>query len=295
MSVRRIGVIGTENSHADQFVRFLNIEERHPGNRVAALVGGRTERNEALCGTGGVDLVVEDPSDLIGHVDAVIVCSRDGRAHREQAEPLLRAGLPLFVDKPLAASVGDAQALVAAAEHAGVPLVSGSALRYVPGTRALTEAAGRCGALRHVTLSGPADPESEYAGLFFYGIHLVEAALQLLGNPLVAPGSAATTVSRHGDTVLAVTRVEDVFLTFAFVTPGNGKQTDFHATVTGTAGVRAASLALPRDYTAPPLARFIEACDRGEPHQDHAALLSPIVLLQSVTDALAAGAPYGKD
>ncbi|MFE7331306.1 Gfo/Idh/MocA family protein [Streptomyces sp. NPDC057565] len=295
MSVRRIGIIGTENSHAEHFVRFLNVEKRHPGNRVAALVGGRTGREEALCGAGGIDLVVEHPSDLIGHVDAAIVCSRDGRAHREQAEPLLRAGLPVFVDKPMATSVGDAQALVAAAEQAGVPLVSGSALRFVPGIQVLTEAAEQCGAIRHVALSGPADPESEYAGLFFYGIHLVEAALQLLGDPIVAPGSATTTVSRHGDTVVAVTRAADVFLTFAFVTPAGGEQTSFHATVTGTGGVRSAGLTLPPDYTAPPLARFIDACDRGEPLKDRAGLLSPIVLLQSVTDALSANTLYEKD
>ncbi|MGW7285197.1 Gfo/Idh/MocA family protein [Streptomyces sp. NPDC054847] len=295
MSMRRIGIIGTENSHVDQFVRFLNLEERHPGNRAVALVGGWTERNEALCRTGSIGLVVENPTDLIGHVDAVIVSSRDGRAHREQAEPLLAAGLPVFVDKPFAGSVADAQALIAAAERSGATLVSGSALRFVSGISYLTDQAGQCGALRQLAMTGPADPDSEYGGLFFYGIHQVEAALQLLGDPVVEPGSLTTTASRHGDTVVALTRIGDVSLTFTFVTPTDEEQTSFHATLTGTSGVRAAELTLPRDYTAPPLARFIDACDRDEPQKDRAVVLSPISVLESVTDALNAGAPYGKD
>ncbi|WP_406385718.1 Gfo/Idh/MocA family protein [Streptomyces sp. NBC_01618] len=293
MSMRRIGIIGTENSHVDQFVRFLNLEERHPENRAVALVGGRTERNKALCRTGSIDLVVEDPADLVGHVDAVIVSSRDGRTHREQAEPLLEAGLPVFVDKPFAGSVADAQALIAAAERSRATVVSGSALRFVPGISSLTDEAGHCGALRQVAMTGPADPDSEYAGLFFYGIHQVEAALQLLGDPVVEPGSLTTTATRHGDTVVALTRIGDVSLTFTFVTPADGEQTSFHATVTGTGGVRAAALTLPADYAAPPLARFVEACDRNEPQKDRSSVLSPIVVLGSVTDALAAA--QGKD
>ena len=113
--VRRIGIIGTENSHVDHFIRFLNTEQRHPGNRVVALAGGPTDRNAALSETGGIEIVVDEPSDLIGRVDAAIVSSRDGRHHRKQAEPLLAAGLPVLVDKPLAASVDDAQAILAAA------------------------------------------------------------------------------------------------------------------------------------------------------------------------------------
>lgn len=46
--VRRIGIVGSENSHVDHFIRLLNVDGRHPGNRVVALTGGQSARNVAL-------------------------------------------------------------------------------------------------------------------------------------------------------------------------------------------------------------------------------------------------------
>jgi predicted dehydrogenase len=284
--VRRIGIIGTENSHVDQFVRLLNRERRHPGTEVAALVGGATERNRALCEAAGIDLVVDGPGDLIGRVDAAIVSSRDGRLHREQAEPLLAAGMPVLVDKPLAASVPDARAILDAAERGGAPLVAGSSLRYLPEVARIAAARQDHGEPRHLTVTGPADPDSEYSGLFFYGIHHVEIALQILGDPPVEPGTPAVSAIRHGDTTVALTRLGDVVLTLAFITPGSGTRVPFHVTLTGTSGVCAGTLVPGTDYLAPLLARFVEACDRGRAPDGPQALLSPIAVLESVTRAL---------
>ena len=44
----------------------------------------------------------------------------------------------MFVDKPLAGSTADASAIVAAAQEHGVPLYSGSALRFAPAIAELT-------------------------------------------------------------------------------------------------------------------------------------------------------------
>lgn len=77
-AVRRIGFIGTENSHTDHFIRFLNAERRHPGFSAVALAGGPSERNDTLKTAGGIDVVVNEPSNLIPHVDAAIISTRDG-------------------------------------------------------------------------------------------------------------------------------------------------------------------------------------------------------------------------
>jgi predicted dehydrogenase len=284
--VRRIGIIGTENSHVDHFIRFLNTEQRHPGNRVVALVGGATERNMALSETGGIELVVDRPGDLVGRVDAAIVSSRDGRHHRAHAEPLLDAGLPVLIDKPLAASVEDARAIIAAATRGKAPLVSCSALRFVPEVARLTDPRERVGRLRHLAIIGPADPDSEWAGLFFYGIHQVELAMQLLGDPEIAPGSLSVDVVRDRDTTVALTRVGDVVLTFTFITPADGDRVPFQVVATGTRGVLTESPTIGPDYNAPALARFIEACDRGRSPVSPHTLLSPIAVMAAVTEAL---------
>ncbi|HEY6739822.1 MAG TPA: Gfo/Idh/MocA family oxidoreductase [Actinopolymorphaceae bacterium] len=285
--MRRIGFIGTENSHTDHFLRFLNVEQRHPGFRATALADGDSERNRALAEAGRIELIVDSPEDLLGQVDAAIISTRDGGRHREQAEPLLRAGVPVLVDKPLAASVADAEAIIAAAEEAGAFLFSGSALRYVPEIAELSTSVPR-EQLRLVHVIGPADPESEYAGLFFYGIHHVEAALELLGNPVVKPGSLEVTVTRHDDTTVALTRIADVDVVLTFVTPRDGHRTSFHAVATGTEDVRSGPLTLGPDYNAPALQRFVTGVETGQAPLSSDQLLSPVVVLATIVEALAA-------
>ncbi|PSL00439.1 putative dehydrogenase [Haloactinopolyspora alba] len=283
--MRRIGFIGTENSHTDHFIRFLNTEHRHPGYRAVALAGGRNERNEALARDGGIDDVVESPEDLIGRVDAAIVSTRDGSRHREQSEPLLGAGIPVLVDKPLATTVTDAEAIVTAAERRGVPLVSCSALRFVPEIAEFAAPHER-GELRQLSISGPADPDSEHSGLFFYGIHHVETALELLGNPVVEPASLDVTVRRHGDTTVALTRIAGVDVVLTFIAAADGHRAPFHALATGTGGVLARELTLGPDYNAPALARFVEAVESGTAPAGAAELISPVAVLSAITEAL---------
>ena len=284
--MRRVGFIGTENSHIDHFMRFLNTEGRHPGFRATALAGGDNERNRTLAAAGGIELVVEEPEDLLGQVDVAVICTRDGARHREQAEPLLRAGVPVLVDKPLATTVADAEAIVAAARAGGAVLESASALRFVPQIAELGSAREPDGALRQLGLVGPADPDSPYSGLFFYGIHHVEAALELLDNPMLAAHDLHSVVRRDGDTTVAMVRTSEVTLVFTFITPGESGRVPFHATAIGTTGVRGSELVLDKDYNAPLLARFVHAVETSTPSIDYARLISPVAVLESVTHAL---------
>ncbi|WP_053202098.1 Gfo/Idh/MocA family oxidoreductase [Jiangella muralis] len=270
----RIGVVGTESSHVDHFLRLLNVERRYGDARVVALAGGDTERNRALAAAAaGAPHLVDAPRDLVGAVDAVLICSRDGRAHRAEAVPLIEAGLPVFVDKPLAASAADATAIVDAARAHGVPLYEGSALRFVP---AITELDGNRPLAVHVT--GPADPAGPYGGLYYYGVHLAEAAAQLIG----ATEAAGKVDVRTGDgAVTALTTIGRTHVTLTFV----AAQAPFHATVVRADGIEARELALPPDYLAPVLDRFMTIAEKGAPPSDDeaAAMVAPVALLDAIT------------
>ncbi|UFU06903.1 Gfo/Idh/MocA family protein [Ruania halotolerans] len=282
----RIGFIGTENSHTDHFIRFLNDEIRHPGVSAVALCGGRTERNLALAKAGGIEIIVDEPADLLGVIDAAIISTRDGARHREQAEPLLEAGLPVLVDKPLATTVPDAEAIFAAAAASGVPVYSASALRFVPQVAELVKDGAGAGALRSLHIVGPGDPDSPYSGLFFYGIHHVETALEMLGNPVVAAGNVPATVRRSGDTTTALLRVANVDLTLTFVAPTENERVPFHATAVHTHGVLTRTLVLEKDYNAPALAAFVQAIATGVAPASNETLIAPVAVLSAVVDAL---------
>lgn len=281
----RIGFVGTESSHVDHFVRFLNVERRHGGVVAAALSGGKSERNLRLAAAGGIGAVVERPVDLIGVVDAAVIASRDGADHLAQAAPLLQAGVPVLVDKPLTASLHDADALLAIADQNRVLVMSSSALRFAPEMAAL--AAGDAGDLLHLHVVGPADPDGEYSGLFFYGIHHIEAALEVLGNPAVDPRTLHTT-TRRGGVVVASVSIAGTEVTLAFVPPQDGRQVPFRITAVRASTVMSHTLTLGPDYTAPVLAEFLGAVVSGRPRLAHDRLRAPVAVLDAVTAQLAA-------
>ncbi len=188
----RLGLVDFDTSHAIEFTRRLN----HAGlpeaqwvdgaSVVAACPGvsrmaperipGFTAELEAI----GVPLAAS-PRDLIGQVDGVLVCSLEGGVHLERARPFLEAGLPCFIDKPLACSVADARAIFALAARHGAPVFSSSAMRFAPGVVGLPRAGIRGvvshGPALHLTpADGPGNP-----GLFHYAIHAAEMLFTVMG------------------------------------------------------------------------------------------------------------------
>lgn len=77
--------------------------------------------------------VTDDFSSVINDhtVDAVVIAT-PAISHAELAVAALQAGKHVFVEKPLALSVGDAERVVAAAEQAGRFLMVGHLLQYHP-------------------------------------------------------------------------------------------------------------------------------------------------------------------
>jgi predicted dehydrogenase len=67
-------------------------------------------------------------------VDGVLILTLDGRPHLDQLLSVLALGKPVFMDKPVAASLRDVIKVYQLAADAGVPLFSASALRWHPET-----------------------------------------------------------------------------------------------------------------------------------------------------------------
>ncbi|MEM9660593.1 MAG: Gfo/Idh/MocA family oxidoreductase, partial [Planctomycetota bacterium] len=149
----RIGIIGLDTSHSSAFAKIFNqgaLGEALDNCRVVAAVaqGSRelassvervpviSRQVKAL----GME-IVPSIERLLDRVDCVMLESNDGRVHLEQALPVLRRGLPLFVDKPFAASLADVVAIYEAGEQFGTPVFTSSALRYAEGVAAVRSGA----------------------------------------------------------------------------------------------------------------------------------------------------------
>ena len=189
----RIGIIGLDTSHSVAFAKLLNEPDgpgHVPGGRVVAAVKtfspdmpASAERVEgyaaAMVKEFGVRLV-PSMEELCESVDAVLIESLDGRAHLEQARPVLAAKKPVFIDKPIAGTLRDVIAIFRLAGESGVPVFSSSAYRFYESLVALQKA--DVGEVRAAISYGPAYLDPHHPDLFFYGIHPLEALYAVLGR-----------------------------------------------------------------------------------------------------------------
>lgn len=284
----RVGVIGTENSHAELIVRHLNLERRIQPWTVAALHGPDDERNRALSALGADGdarpIVVPSVDDMLDLVDAVIVTDRDGGLHRGHAEPFLSRGIPVLVDKPFATRIADAEAMLATAAGSGTLITSFSALRWAPVVDQLA-ADIESGALRPVAAFavGPADLASVYGGIFYYGVHPVEALCHALPG-----GFGPIAVDSRHDRLLAHGSIGDVAFTLALLQPLAEDWAPFHLSIAGRNEVAGGDIVLPADYLMPGLERFFAMIDSGVRPLSDEALLRPVELLAAIDAARAA-------
>jgi predicted dehydrogenase len=195
----RVGIIGLDTSHVVAFTTA--IQKAEAGSPladlrvVAAYPGGSPDveasatRVEGFTKTlreAGVE-IVDSIDALLPKVDAVFLESVDGRPHLEQARPLFAANKtaqgkkPLFIDKPIAASLADTLEIFRLAEESGTPCFSSSSLRYYSGIAAV-KGEGKFGDVVGCLAYGPCSLEPHHPDLFWYGIHGVEILFTIMGT-----------------------------------------------------------------------------------------------------------------
>ena len=202
----RLGIIGCDTSHATAFTELLN-DPAAPGHVSGARVVAacRTFSPDIEWSSTRVDGFVAEMrerwsvkfvgslAELCRGVDAVLVCSVDGRAHLEQAREVIAAGRPVFVDKPLGGTLRDVLEILHLAEQARVPLWTGSAYRWHPTFTELLRT--DVGEIRGALSFGPAHLDAHHPDLYFYGIHPTEALYAVLGE-----GCESVTRTKTADT-----------------------------------------------------------------------------------------------
>lgn len=188
----RVGFVGLDTSHAGAFAKLireapessaaskLQIVAAWPGGSPdipssADRVAGYTQEFERL----GIE-IVGSLDALLPKVDAVILTSLDGRAHLPQVVPILRAGKPVFIDKPLAADLADAVAIDRAAKAFGGRWFTSSSLRFTPTIWRYRTNTDR--PVLGVHAWSPCSLEPHHTDLAWYGIHGVEALFTAMGT-----------------------------------------------------------------------------------------------------------------
>jgi len=148
------------------------------------------EVTRKLCAASLIENPVGDYRDFLGKVDAVIIARDDFELHFEMAQPFLRAGLPVLVDKPLCLDPTQLRELSPYLESG--QLMSCSGMRYA---RELDEPRATLDSYGIVKLIRGAIVLSWEK----YGIHILDA---VLGMPTSRPVSVRMTPTAHASAVI---------------------------------------------------------------------------------------------
>ena len=188
----RVGMIGLDTSHVPGFARLFNSPKAEgdlAGFKIVAGYPGGTDMpashdrvakfTEGLRVTG-IEIVDSIPK-LLAKVDVVLLESVDGRIHLQEASQVIKAGKPMFIDKPLAGSLADAIAIYDLAREHHVPCFSASSIRFGAGIQALKKNAA-LGQIVGAVTWGPCSYQEGTPDMFFYGVHGIEALFTLMGT-----------------------------------------------------------------------------------------------------------------
>ena len=198
----RVGMIGLDTSHVPAFVKLFNsptaagdlaglrIVAGYPGGTDMPSSKNRVEKFTDDVRKMGVEIVDSIPA-LLEKVDVVLLESVDGRVHLEQAIPVIKAGKPLFIDKPAAGSLADVIVIFELAKKHNVPCFSTSSLRYVPGIQGVKKNPD-LGTVAGVLTWGSCTFQEGILEMAYYGIHGIEPLFALLGTGCVTVSRVAT-------------------------------------------------------------------------------------------------------
>lgn len=108
-----------------------SLSSTHPSVRFLAVSDREQHKADILAQRTGADLAVTDNQAAIEHPDVDIVfVSTPEHDHRESIIAALEAGKPVFVEKPIALTLDDADAIIAAQERTGAELRVGYSRRH---------------------------------------------------------------------------------------------------------------------------------------------------------------------
>ncbi len=202
----RIGIVDPDTSHPDSFIPILHKSGRA---RVVAVQNDYAVRDEEETGKfvqeHQIPHLCRSVEEMPDKVDVGFIQGANWDAHLPKARPFLKAGKPVFIDKPLAGKLSDCLEFEQWARK-GATILGSSSLRYCYEVQQLlSQSIEERGHLRAV--HGVVGTDE-----FNYGVHIVEMIQGLLG-----PGAKAVRylgANRGGGALFQIFYENDILVTY---------------------------------------------------------------------------------
>jgi predicted dehydrogenase len=202
----KVGIIGLDNYQAVAFTQLFH-DPKAPENLaglkvIAAYPAGSPDIEDSVrelpkwvkdIQTYGVK-IEKSPEDVLKQVDALLIMSIDGRAHLGQLKPVFKAGKPVYVGRPLAASLADTVEIFRLAKESKTPIFSCSQHRFSPGFLGMRNHE-EVGEVLGADVYGGCPREPHHPDLFWHAVHGVETLYTIMGPGCVSVTRSSTDVA----------------------------------------------------------------------------------------------------
>lgn len=281
----RIGLIGTQSTHAAEFSKLCNIPDEagnylFPSARVVAAWGvdDTQEHIEKTLERGNIPIQCHSLEELCSHCNAFMILQRRGGAHIPYAAQLICANLPVFIDKPVCATKEEAALLGELAAKQNCVICGGSGFVHNEELQQIKQQLAALGPVRSGRICYTADIDCPYDGIAFYLPHSLEIMLELFGE---CPRSLRAEKRSHGDFSLFV--AYDAFTVELLL---NGANTP-EITVSGNETL-CKTLSTREDYKRT-MAHFLQVIEDHTVCHDTTRLTRHVELILAAKEALSTG------
>ena len=186
-------------------------DARIPGVEVTHIWTQDEKLSHQVAKASLISQVVDEPEAMLGQIDALLLARDDAENHLAFARSFLRAGVPVYIDKPIALSVNDMDELYQLEQYEG-QIFTCSALRYAKELMLSESDRERIGPIRRLQATTPKSWEK-------YAVHIIEPSLQIIDVAADIASTCSRAVAEGGRSVS--------------VSFGNGITADFAAFGTG--------------------------------------------------------------
>ena len=283
----RIGIIGTENTHAMAFAKYYNLPDavtgkmHHDNIRVTAVMGD-DESTSAIVKETGVEFVAHNVEDFFDRVDAIAITNRKGSLHSQYALPFIDKGIPVFIDKPLTSNLAEAKELMARVAASGCKAMGGSGCKYpeeIKEIRQFVTELRQKNEFMGASMNFTVMLDSPYDGIYFYAPHLVEMCLAAFGYD-----PKAVHAVRTGDCMIVIVQYEKDAISLHF----NRSSKEYSCLIYGANENRTFNIDISNIY-AQEAEYFAEMIQGKSPAFSEDVLLMPVVMIDAIEKSLSTG------
>ena len=211
--MKKVVILGCENSHADQFLNFIKKRPEFADVEVVGIYSDEEAPAARLAKIFNVK-VMESYDEASGLVDGVIITARHGDNHLKYARPYIESGVPMFIDKPITIDEDEAIELGRLLKASAIRVSGGSSLAKEDYVCKLAEDVKNEVDGRTVGgfVRAPMNADEKYGGFYFYAQHLTEMVMKIFGRYPISVYAA-----KAEESISVIFRYEDYDIQGLFV------------------------------------------------------------------------------